>query len=287
MGRVQYDFIGERVLVTGASRGIGHAIAEGYAAAGAEVILLADEFAVVDAAAAITATTGSSCRGIECDITDSRAVEAAVAEFGAIDVLVNNAGLERITPLDAPEAETVFRRIIEINVVGTYLVTRHAAADAPEAETVFRRIIEINVVGTYLVTRHAAARMRDGGRIILTASIWSRTAVAEFSAYVASKHANLGFMRSIAHELGPRGIRVNAVCPGWVRTEAAMLSLANMARRSGRTEQALLDGIVAAQVLPGLLEPADMVPLYLFLASDAAKDITGQAYMLDRGEVMA
>jgi 3-hydroxybutyrate dehydrogenase len=258
MGRVHYDFTGERVLVTGASRGIGRAIAEGYAAAGAEVILLADEPAVVDAAAAIAAATGRRCRGVACDITDSHAVEAAIAEAGTIDVLVNNAGLERITPLDAPEAETVFRRIIEINVVGTYLVTRHAAA-----------------------------RMGDGGRIILTASIWSRTAVAEFSAYVASKHANLGFMRSIAHELGPRGIRVNAVCPGWVRTEAAMLSLANMARRSGRTEQALLDGIVAAQVLPGLLEPADMVPLYLFLASDAAKDITGQAYMLDRGEVMA
>ncbi len=258
MGRVHYDFTGERVLVTGASRGIGRAIAEGYAAAGAEVILLADEPAVVDAAAAIAAATGRSCRGVACDITDSHAVEAAVAEAGAIDVLVNNAGLERITPLDAAEAETVFRRIIEINVVGTFLVTRHAAA-----------------------------RMKDGGRIILTASIWSRTAVAEFSAYVASKHANLGFMRSVAHELGPRGIRVNAVCPGWVRTEAAMLSLANMAQRGGRTEQALLDGIVAAQVLPGLLEPVDMVPLYLFLASDAAKDITGQAYMLDRGEVMA
>jgi 3-hydroxybutyrate dehydrogenase len=222
------------------------------------VILLADEPAVADAAAAIATTTGRSCRGVECDITDSHAVEAAVGEVGAIDVLVNNAGLERITPLDAAEAETVFRRIIEINVVGTYLVTRHAAV-----------------------------RMKDGGRIILTASIWSRTAVAEFSAYVASKHANLGFMRSVAQELGPRGIRVNAVCPGWVRTEAAMLSLTNMAQRSGRTEQALLARIVAAQVLPGLLEPADMVPLYLFLASDAAKDITGQAYMLDRGEVMA
>ena len=248
MGRVQYDYSGERVLVTGASRGIGRAVAEGYAAAGAKVVLLADEPAVVDAAAAIAALTGRCCRGIECDITDSRAVEAAVAEVGAIDVLVNNAGLERITPLDEPEAEAVFRRVIEINVVGTYLVTRHAAA-----------------------------QMTDGGRIILTASIWSRTAFAEFSAYVASKHANLGLLRSIAHELGPRGIRVNAVCPSWVRTKAAMLSLANMARRSGRTEQALLDEIVAAQVLPDLLEPADMVPLYLFLASDAAKDITGQA----------
>lgn len=258
MGAVRYDYKGERVLVTGASRGIGRAIATGFAAAGAEVTLLADDPAVVGAAAEITRSKGIRCRGVECDISDAGAVEAALAEVGPIDVLVNNAGLERITPL----------------------------AD-PEAEPVFRRIIEINVIGTYLVTRHGAARMSAGGRIILTASIWSRTAVAEFSAYVASKHANLGFMRSIAHELGPRGIRVNAVCPGWVRTEAALLSLSNMAQRSGRPEPALLDEIAAAQVLPGLLEPADLVPLYLFLASDAAKDITGQAYMLDRGEVMA
>lgn len=258
MGAVRYNFAGEHVLVTGASRGIGRAVAEGYAKAGAEVFLLADDPGVADVAREVSAATGATCHAIECDITDAAAVEAALAEIGRIDVLVNNAGLERITPISDPEAEAAFRRIIEINIIGTYLVTRHATA-----------------------------RMVDGGRIILTASIWSRTAVSEFSAYVASKHANLGFMRSIAHELAPRGIRVNAVCPGWVRTEAAMLSLANMANRSGRAEQALLDEIVAAQVLPGLLEPADMAPLYLFLASDGARDITGQAYMLDRGEVMA
>lgn len=258
MGSIRYDFTGERVLVTGASRGIGRAVAEGYAKAGAEVFLLATGPAVAEAAREIAAATGATCHPIECDITDAAAVAAAMDKIGRLDVLVNNAGLERITPI----------------------------AD-PEAEAAFRRIIEINVIGTYLVTRHAVARMGEGGRIILTASIWSRTAVPEFSAYVASKHANLGFMRSMAHELAPRGIRVNAVCPGWVRTEAAMLSLANMARRSGRPEQALLDEIVSAQALPGLLEPEDMASLYLFLASDGARDITGQAYMLDRGEVMA
>ena len=109
----------------------------------------------------------------------------------------------------------------------------------------------------------------------------------EFAAYVGSKHANLGFTRVMAHELGPHGIRVNAVCPGWVRTEAAMLSLANMSQRTGRSEDDLLAEIVGAQVLPGLLEPEDLAAPYLFLASDGAKDMTGQAVMLDRGEVMA
>jgi 3-hydroxybutyrate dehydrogenase len=154
-------------------------------------------------------------------------------------------------------------------------------------EDTFRRITDINTNGTFYVTRHAVPKMGPGGRIIVTASIWSRVAVPEFAAYVTSKHANLGFMRVIAKELGPRGIRVNAVCPGWVRTEAAMLSLANMSKRTGRSEDDLLAEIVGAQVLPGLLEPDDLAAPYLWLASDGAKDMTGQALMLDRGEVMA
>ena len=235
MASLRFDFSGETVLVTGACRGIGQAVARGFAAAGAEVYMLATGSGLEAAAATIAAETGATCHPLSCDITDAAAVRGALASIERLDVLVNNAGLERITPLTDPD---------------------------PEVEETFRRII-------------------------LTASIWSRTAVPEFSAYVASKHANLGFMRAAAHELGPKGITVNAVCPGWVKTEAAMLSLSNMARRSGRPEQQLLDEIVGAQGLGGLLEPADMVPLYLYLASDGAKDITGQAYMLDRGEVMA
>jgi 3-hydroxybutyrate dehydrogenase len=260
MATIRYDFHGKRVLVTGASRGIGYGVAEGFARAGAEVLVLSSGPDIEGAARALADQTGAHVRAIRCDITDSVAVREALAGVDRLDILVNNAGLERITPLTDPD-------------------------DA--VEDTFRRIVDINVVGTFLVTRHAVPKMGPGGRIILTASIWSRTAVPEFSAYCASKHANLGFMRSIAHELGPKGITVNAVCPGWVKTEASMLSLANMAKRSGRAEQVLQDEIVSAQVLGGLMEPGDMAALYLFLASDEAKDITGQAYMLDRGEVMA
>ena len=195
-----------------------------------------------------------------CDITDSSAVARALDEIKHLDVLVNNAGLERITPLLEDDQQTV--------------------------ET-FRRIIDINVMGTYHVTRCAVNKMPPGSCVILTCSIWSRTAVAEFSAYCSSKHANLGFMRSMAHELAPLGIRVNGVCPGWVKTQASMLSLKNMAIRKGCEEQSLLDEIVAAQLLGGLMNPEDVAATYLFLASDAAANITGQTITVDRGEQMS
>ena len=127
--------------------------------------------------------------------------------------------------------------------------------------------------------------MHDGGAIINTASIWGRVAEARFGAYVASKHAIIGLTKTWARELGPCGIRVNAVCPGWVRTEASMRSLGRMAAEAGRDEQDLLTEIVAGQALPGLMEPADMAPTYLFLASAMAANITGQSIGVDRGEV--
>ncbi len=149
----------------------------------------------------------------------------------------------------------------------------------------FRRVIEINVNGTALVTAEALTRMQNGGAIINTASIWGRVAEPRFGAYVASKHAIIGLTKTWARELGPRGIRVNAVCPGWVRTEASMRSLGRIAAEAGRDEQAMLDEIVAGQALPGLMEPADMAPTYLFLGSDMAANITGQSIGVDRGEV--
>jgi len=260
MATVRFDFSGEHVLVTGASRGIGYGVAEAFARAGADVTVLADDAGVEDAAVALTRDTGHEVRPIRCDITDREAVGAALAGIERIDVLVNNAGLERITPL---------------------------AEDGREVENVFRRIVDVNMMGTYYVTRQAAPKLTEGGRIVFTASVWSRVAVPDFSAYCATKHATLGFMRSMAHELGPRGIRVNAVCPGWVRTDASMLSLKKMSERTGIAEETLLGDIVGAQVFSGLMEPGDIASLYLFLASDAAANITGQAVVIDRGEVMA
>ena len=255
-----FDFTGRRVLVTGASRGIGLGVARGFAAAGAELTILAAGDRVKAAAGHLSEAFGRPVGGLVCDVTDRAAVAREVGGLGRLDVLVNNAGLERITPILEP-GEAV--------------------------EATFRRIIEINVIGTYYVTREVVRTMESGGRIVITASVWGRTAAAGFSAYCASKHANIGFMRALADELGPRGIAVNAVCPGWVRTDSSMLSLSKIARREGRDEQACLDEIMATQAFGGLMEPDDVASTFLFLASDQAANITGQTLNVDRGELMA
>ena len=255
-----FDFTGKRVLVTGASHGIGYAVASAFAGAGADLAILSSTADIHDAAARIEAKTGRRVEAFVCDITDRAAVRRTVGGLGRLDVLVNNAGLELITPLLEP---------------------------GDEVERTFARIIEINVIGTWHVTRAAVPLMAAGASIVLTSSIWGKTGAAGFSAYVASKHATIGLMRTWAKELGPQGIRVNAVCPGWVRTRAALRSLAEVSRRAGASEEATLDEILAAQALPGLMEPDDVVGPYLFLASEHAASVTGQAYNVDRGEVMA
>ena len=259
MTQAIFDFSHKTVLVTGASRGIGLGVARGFARAGALVHILATTEAVYESARKLTKEFGVSVTGHICDITDRAQVRATVGGLNSIDVLVNNAGFERPTPMSEP-------------------------GDA--VEDVFKSIIDTNVVGTYYVTREALPKMAAGSKIIITSSIWGQTAVAEMSAYCASKHANIGFMRSLAKELGPKGINVNAVCPGWVKTDAAMNSLKHMAVEEGRGEDELLSEFLAGQSLPGLMEPDDMIGAYLFLASDAAANITGQTLNVDRGEVM-
>lgn len=257
--RATFDFSGKTVLVTGASRGIGYGVAEGFAKAGASLAILAENEDVFASAKRLSEFAGAEVRGLVCDITDRRQVAEAVSGFDRIDVLVNNAGLERPTPL--------------------------ADAD-PAVDDTFARVMSVNVNGTYNMTRAARPKLADGGRVVLTSSIWGKTAVPDFSAYIASKHALIGLARTWAKELGPRGITVNAVCPGWVKTEASMRSLHSMADKTNTAPDALLEEIVSAQAMGGLMEPADVAGLYLFLASDAAANITGQAINADRGEVM-
>ena len=177
-------FDGKHVVVTGASRGIGRAVAEAFASAGARLTILADDPAITQAAKEIARSGSATLSPIHCDIADRAAVQAAFAQLDAIDVLVNNAGLERLTPI---------------------------RTDDPAVLETYRRIIDINVNGSFWVTHAALPHMKRGGRIIFTASIWGKSVEAEFAAYCASKHAVIGLTRVLAKELGPDGITVNAV----------------------------------------------------------------------------
>ncbi|MGD9743503.1 MAG: SDR family NAD(P)-dependent oxidoreductase [Dongiaceae bacterium] len=255
-----FGLAGARVLVTGASRGIGEALARGFAAAGAHLHVLAEDAGIETVAATLSDIAARPVKAWRCDITDEARLGSVMAEIGPLDVLINNAGLELLTPI---------------------------RDESPEVLANFRRIVDINVTGTFLVTRHAVRQMADGGRIVNTSSLWGRSAEAEFAAYVASKHAVIGLTRTLAKELGRSGIRVNAVCPGWIRTEAALRSARTMAALHDTTEQAVIDSVLAAQSMDGLLEPADIVNLYLFLASPLSANITGQSIVIDRGGLLA
>lgn len=254
------DYAGKVVVLTGAASGIGKGLALAFAEQGAQLELLDRNAvaleAVADELSALTTVTFATL-----DLADSTAIAgyAARREGLAIDVLINNAGVEYVTPLS----------------------DTGAAADAH-----WQALLDNNVASMLRLTRALQGQLKAGSSVINQASIWGLKGVPGFSAYVASKHAVIGLTRSLAWELGPRHIRVNAVCPGWIGTDAAMRSLKVMAETNGRSEADELALILAAQAVPELLTPADLAGTFLFLGSPLALPLTGQALSVSHGEVM-
>jgi NAD(P)-dependent dehydrogenase (short-subunit alcohol dehydrogenase family) len=229
-------------LVTGGSRGIGLAIVDRFKAAGWRVATCAR---TLDRLA-----TSRADFSFGCDVADATQVRdgiaAVVRELGAIDALVNNAGLATSNPIDPDSGDDLWHRVIEVNLNGTYYFTKHAFP-----------------------------HIRDGGRIVNIGSVLSHVGVGDQTAYSAAKHAVLGFTRAFAHRAAARGVTVNAVCPGWVRTD--------MARE--RWQALGIDETQAGRSVPlgRVVEPDEVASLVYFLASDEAGAITGQAFTIDGG----
>lgn len=258
-----YALDGKVVLITGAAGGIGQALSAAFAREGVRLVLL-DRVDQPLQALAKQLEPVSQATALNCDLNDDAAVaqlaETLQRSHGRVDVLVNNAGAEYPTPLDS---------------------------DAPDAMARWAGLLDNNVSSMVRLTQALLPLLPRGASIIHQSSIWGRVGVAGFSAYAASKHAVIGLTRSLALELGPRGIRVNAVCPGWIRTDAALRSLAAMAQAQGRTEAEVERDILARQAVPEMLSPADIAGVFLFLAGSDAHSLTGQCLVASHGEVMA
>jgi NAD(P)-dependent dehydrogenase (short-subunit alcohol dehydrogenase family) len=248
------------ILVTGGGRGIGRAIALAFAEPGSVVAIASRTRAELDETARAIATRGATPIALAVDVTDEDAVARAFDDVRAttpiIDVVVNNAGVGGGQPIH--ESDTAS----------------------------WRRILDTNVLGTFLVTREAVPMLSDGGRVINMSSVLGRFGVAGYTAYCASKHAVIGFTRALALELVKRRITVNAICPGWVETDMAAQGMQNGANAMGVTFEEFRTRALGAVPIGRVIEPDEVAQLVKFLASPQAAAITGQTYNICGGQTM-
>jgi len=228
-------------VVTGGNSGIGLKTMERFVAAGARVV-------VADMAKSPSFDLGESIKYVRCDVTDEHqvknALNTAVTEFDGLDVLVNNAG--------------VFS--------GYEKIADKSASD-------FQKCFDVNVLGVSFGIKYAAELMRDGGRIINTASAAGLIGVSGLADYAASKHAVIGLTKSAALELSERHIRVNCVCPTTVNTP--------MANEDGGEHMLNAEKLLVP--LGRICEPEEVAALIHFLASNDCNFVNGQAIAIDGG----
>jgi NAD(P)-dependent dehydrogenase (short-subunit alcohol dehydrogenase family) len=244
---------GKRALVTGSASGIGRAIAQAFAAAGAEVVLAdLNHEAVTSTAEAIANDTHATCIAVACDVSDEASVTAAFAKAGTLDIVVNSAGIAHI---------------------GT------VADTSPED---FDRLFRVNVRGTYLCMQAAVKHMepRRAGVILNMASIAATSGLKDRFAYSMSKGAVLSMTLSAAKDCLALGLRINCISPARVHTPFVDGFLAK--NYPGREEE-MMKTLSAAQPIGRMGTPDEIAQLALFLCSDASGFITGTDVLIDGG----
>jgi NAD(P)-dependent dehydrogenase (short-subunit alcohol dehydrogenase family) len=243
---------GRVAVVTGASSGLGVALAAGLAGAGARVVAAARRGDRLDSLVSELAEAGAEVLAIPCDVTDAAAVDslvaATLARFGALDILVNNAGITHIVPAEDESLES------------------------------FRRVLDVNLIAAFVCAQRCARPMLAAGRgaIVNVASVLGLVAAGQIpqASYTASKGGLVNLTRELAAQWARRGVRVNGLAPAWFASEMTEDMFADERARQwirGRTPMGR----------PG--EPEELVGPLLFLASDAASYVTGQVLAVDGG----
>ena len=253
---------GKTAVVTGSTSGIGLAIARAYAQGGAHIVIngFGDPAAIEQERAAIASEFGVEARYNPADMAHGGAIAAMIAqaesEFGSVDILVNNAGIQFVSPVE----------------------------DFPVEK--WDAILAINLSAAFHAIRAALPGMkaRNFGRIINTASAHALVASPFKSAYVAAKHGIAGLTKTVALEAATFGITVNAICPGYVWTPLVEKQIPEtMAARGLTKEQVINDVLLHAQPTKQFVTSEEVAGLAVFLASDAARSITGVILPIDGG----
>jgi NAD(P)-dependent dehydrogenase (short-subunit alcohol dehydrogenase family) len=250
-------------LVTGGGRGIGRAMALAFAHEGADVAVTARTQTEIEAVAQEVSALGRQAFATSCDVTEKESVDrmaAAVQErFGRVDILVNNAGTGRSAPFFKTDLK-MWNDMLALNATSMYLVT----------QVVLKGMLE-----------------RKYGRVINIVSTAGKIPFRYCTAYVASKHAALGFTRALALEVAGSGVTVNAICPGWVGSTGLFEeTIANITKTTGRDATAATKALADMSPLKRVMEPEEIARVALLLAADDAGGINGQGINVCGGAVM-
>ncbi len=247
-----FDLTGKTAFVTGASRGIGRSVAVSLAQAGADVALIGRDTAALDETLAGVNATGRRALAIKTDVTSADSIQAAVAqtvkEFGKIDTLVCNAGVQRLKPFLDMQPDD-WRSLISTNLEGA--------------------IMTMQAVGKGMVAQ-------KGGSIITMSSIYSFVGAPWNSIYCMTKGGLAQLSKALAVEWARYNVRVNAICPGWIETDLT---------KPYMQDQKTVDAGLRQIPLRRFGKPEDIGPMAVYLASDEASFVTGQSYVIDGGQI--
>ena len=249
-------------VVTGGGNGIGKAISKTLAAPGARVAIASRNPSHLETTAKEFLGLNRPLLTIQMDVRRNEDVRKAVANvagtWGSINILVNNAGISGVNRMDNPD------------------------------DSRWHDILDTNLNGTYMITKEVLKVMKDhsDGRIINVSSVLGKFGVPGYTAYCTSKHGMIGFTKALALEVADRGITVNAICPGWVDTEMARLGIDESAAGQGITPEEFKKNAISAVPIERFLEPEEIAQLVLYLVSDKARGITGQAINICGGQTM-